>query len=628
MARDGEVLADNKSSDLLEVHYRYLQQPPDVNWLANQVRRRLPCADRRNKGKRAAAEAQIRYELDTLHERLAGLCAVDRETSRARRQRVQRRVEGIAQRVNHRAAIAPADSRGDLDASLWDQILDVIGEFLTSDSSHLATPRVIVAEELAYHVLADDLPPEIVAEIRQRAERYAGVRVRRVMRRTYPFGSLAAHTLGYTSAPEGATATDAKADSEQPGLVGRAGVELAFDAQLRGAAGQVVESLRHNGEVLGARTVRQPVPGRDVRLTLDPLLQRAAEALLDSALERRDVLSPNPSDAEAGGAIVVMDVSRGDVLAAASAPRFTPDAFARADDDAIARWLTAEGHPMFDRVSQMAIPPGSVFKAITAAALLETGAADAREQFHCQGYLRRPDRQRCAIFVRHGVGHGPVDLRGALAVSCNVYFYEAALKLGPTSLVDWARRFGFGQPTRIELPGEASGHVPSAGSWNSPEGSWRKSDVQDLAIGQGQLTATPLQIVRAMAILANGGRPVRPRLTLANAGDESRAASLGLQPQTLAALREGLERSVAAPEGTAHATVAIDGLRIAGKTGTAETGAGQPPHAWFAGYAPAEAPRVAFVVVLEHAGAGGLVAGPIARRLILRMRGLGYFSHP
>ena len=305
--------------------------------------------------------------------------------------------------------------------------------------------------------------------------------------------------------------------------------------------------------------------------------------------------------------------------------------------------------PLFDRTSRMAIPPGSTFKTLTAVALLESGTIGPQTPFSCQGYLHQPDRQRCEIYVRQGIGHGEVTLADALAQSCNVFFFHFAESMGPRPLIDWAGRFGFGQPTGVDLPGEAAGVLPCPellrGRRSFPAGvqgheqtfpettsvpvAWRTSDTQSMAVGQGSLTATPLQVVRMMAAIANGGRLVTPHVAKEGSGIRGQGSGkegrdiASLSPHTLEAIREGLRRVVADPKGTAHATVYIESLPIAGKTGTAETGGDQASHAWFAGYAPAGEPKVAFVVVLEHAGDAATAAGPVAKRLVLRMEQLG-----
>jgi penicillin-binding protein 2 len=293
----------------------------------------------------------------------------------------------------------------------------------------------------------------------------------------------------------------------------------------------------------------------------------------------------------------------------------------------------------------MMLPPGSVFKALTAVALLETGIVNPDTPVYCQGFLDTPNRHRCW----HGLAHGDVDLSDALCRSCNVYFFTAARRMGANPIIDWAERFGFGRPTGIDLPGERGGNLPAQ---QQPPGVIRQvsatstgivSDMQSdrsspymgnalgLAIGQATLTVTPLQVARLMAAVANGGYLVTPHVARSTGpalvgDDESDTVGLyeprripGLSPDTLDRVREGLRKVVANPRGTGYKRVRLEQISVAGKTGTAEVGGGQEDHAWFAGYVPADKPRIAFAVVLEHGGSGGRNAGPIARSLIEAM---------
>jgi penicillin-binding protein 2 len=279
--------------------------------------------------------------------------------------------------------------------------------------------------------------------------------------------------------------------------------------------------------------------------------------------------------------------------------------------------------------------------------LLESAALNPLEPLECKGYLDKPEHWRCAIYERSGKGHGMVTLSDALAESCNVYFFHHARRMGPLPLVDWSGRFGFGRPTGIDLPGEATGIVPNLQSIQRLEKhSWRTADTLAMSIGQGTLTVTPLQVARLLAAVANGGYLVTPHLVAdlalpeskgdrreADVGDAVGAedplhipppqAIPGLHEETLAAIREGLVRVVADPHGTGHGTIASDSIAVAGKTGTAQTGPDRADHAWFAGYVPAEQPRLAFVVVLEHAGDAAIAAGPVAKRLVQQLDRLG-----
>jgi penicillin-binding protein 2 len=623
LARDGTVLAYDRTIEAVAVHYRSLQDPPDGHWLRTTARARLSRGDRQNTQKLAAEMAKVLVERTDLMGRLAKLCGLSTQQLAARTRRIQVRVERIAASANRRRRSETAETAG------ADESWAVhIRRLLLEDPP---APRITVAEELAYHVVANDVPTAVVGEINAHLNRYPGMKIVELARRTYPYGTLAAHVLGHLGP------VDEKDLVEQPrvpqqagticlpdGLVGRMGVERQHEAVLRGRPGVAVEQTDHRGRVVASYCPREPLAGRDVVLALDPALQRTAEELLDSARQRR-VIIPGATR-PAGGAIVVMDVHDGAIRAAASTPTFDPNLFVGGESEELAVLLADKTYPLIDRVSRMAIPPGSTFKVLTAAALLQSAVVGPQESFLCRGYLHRPDQQRCEIYVRQGVGHGEVALADALAVSCNVYFFHFAGQMGPRPLVQWADRFGFGRLTGVDLPGEAAGTLPSPENIRQLEGhAWRTVDTQSMAIGQGSLQATPLQVLRMIAAVATGGHLLTPRVEKRGqnyySGEIDRFDPAFLK--VLPAIREGLQRAVSDPQGTAHATVYLPTISVAGKTGTAETGADGVSHAWFAGYVPTEAPKLAFVIVLEHAGDAAVTAGPLAKRLVLRMEQLG-----
>lgn len=607
LARDGTVLASDRTIRAVAVEYRWLQQPPDERWIQGMVRSRIAKIDRKNAAKYAAEKALFLAERDRLATRLATLCGLSAEQWRAKTRKIQTRVQGVAERVNARRGAAPVDSeRAD------DSWAARVRRLLLDEPP---SPRIVVKEELQPQVVVEDVSPAVVAEIETHAERWPATTIVELTRRAYPEGDAAAHLVGYLGQDRG------------DDVVGRTGVEKECDSLLQGEPGTAVVQADRGGRQITVYRQAEPVAGRDVKLTVDLALQRTAEELLKAAMERRKLAEKGGSatSASSGGAVVVMDVRNGAVLAAASAPRFDPNVFGRGDDGAIASLLSDPAKRLFDRTSQMAIPPGSAFKTLTAIALLESGAVGPESAIECRGYLHRPDRQRCELFVRQGVGHGRVTLRDALAESCNVYFFHFAERLGPRPLASWADRFGFGRPTGVDLPGEAAGVVPCPENIRDLEGhSWRTTDTQAMCVGQSSLMVTPLQMVRMMAAVANGGWLVTPHVVSErSAGVSESKQKLAVSSATLRTVREGLRRVVSDPKGTAHATVALESTAVAGKTGTAETGEDRASHAWFVGYAPANDPKVAFVVVLEHAGSGGTVAGPVAKRLIVRMEQLG-----
>jgi penicillin-binding protein 2 len=656
LARNGTVLACDKEILGLAVHYRWLEEPPDPQWLRWTARSRLSKKERKDPERVAAEEDRVRIERAELAARLARLSGSSAQQWRARAAQIQARVEHIADCVNrYRAESRPPEKEtggGARPAAsspepLLTRLGSSVAEALRRWMDEPPRQPITVAEELDDHVMVEDVPLALVAEIEEHPERYPCVRVVHRSRRAYRCGRLAAPVLGHLGDVAEDELSGTAQDAYHPDdRVGRMGLERQYEPLLRARRGVAVELTDRSGRVVSSYRQREPEIGRDLVLTLDPELQRAAEDLLASALERRAILDADSDPA--GGAIAVIDVHSGEILAAASAPGFDPNLFSSGREGEVESLLSDPAHPLFDRVAKMAIPPGSVFKIVAAAALLEEAAVDPAEAFLCQGYLREPDRRRCAIYTRYGIGHGEVTLTDALAESCNVYFFHHAGQLDPNTLVGWATRFGFGRRTGVDLPGEASGTLPTPATIRKLEGhAWRTADTETVAIGQGSLEVTPLQVVRMMAAIANGGLLVTPHvvrgLGLPELPDDQSTADLsqladdpiqvppprpipGLKPSTLATIRQGLERVVADPAGTAHGTVYVESIPIAGKTGTAETGAGRATHAWFAGYAPADRPKLAFVVVLEHAGDAAQTAGPVANRLVRQMQQLGYFD--
>ncbi len=633
LARDGTVLAADAHTSALALDYRWLQTPPDPDWLRRQALAPLDRRQRRDAALVRERENEITLRRADLHRRLAQLCGLADDDWQARCAAVQSQVTALADGVNdrrlarHEAQLRRAQeepSAGAGQTAWWQTIGTALAELFAPEAP--APPaRVVVAEEQERHPLVEDLPAETVAEIRAHPDDYPGVRIVELARRQYPVGTLAAHLVGHVGA---AARLGSPRLPVAPPPPGQLGIERQFESVLCGTPGLELERLDHRGKSLGIDEQRAARAGGDMRLTVDVALQSSAEGLLDAACRSRTAGTGSAEVASAiGGAIVVLDVDSGELLAAASAPRFDPQAFARGDAEALGRLLRSPRHPLVDRVTRMAIPPGSVFKTLSAIALVESQACDPDAPFECQGFLHEPDRQRCQIFRQQGIGHGSVTLSAALAESCNVYFFHHASELGPEPLVAWAARFGFGKPTGIDLPDEAPGNLPQSSS-DDPR-IQRLALAQSLAIGQGTLTATPLQVARLMAAVANGGRLVRPRIVkpaepAADAPDDSVVGRpIRIAPRTLDAVREGLRRTVADPRGTAYDSARLARVAIAGKTGTAQTAAAD--HAWFAGYAPADEPRVAIVVVLEHGGpASG--AARIARDLVTRLQRLGYLD--
>lgn len=678
LTRDGTVLAQDEQHLALAVSYRWLENPPQEAWLRRQARSKLTAAERRDAGRVAREIAQLRNERSRLHAELAALCEQDIDAWRASVARVQSRVEAIRRNVNaarRRAYLAasdtpPSDTQDESPSARPSGAGDWLRRFLVPPDDRRPPADIAVAEELEHHTIFEGLSLEAAAAIEARPDRYPGARVVQIPHRRYPQGTLAANLVGHlgrakdadsndaassnADSNDAASVDDAGAPPQATAPVGVMGIERQLETRLRGRWGEDVEVVDRAGHVLASFRRTEPARGRDVVLSINAPLQATCEQLVARALARRSTTAAG-SAAHGGGAIVVLEAHSGAILAAASGPTFSPEGFTHGDRGAVEAALADPDRPLVDRTCRMALPPGSVFKVLSAVALLESGEVRPQTAHACQGYWKQPDELRCAVYRRSGHGHGEVDLAGALACSCNVYFFEHAARAGAGPLVDWAEQFGFGQRTGVDLPNEATGRMPVIDPATADANPGRaQTAAQLLAIGQGELTATPLQVARCLAAIANGGQLVTPYIvsTLgldaslprdehSSAGAHDAAGQLfdaefpelagraprkiaGLDARHLAAVREGLERVVDDPDGTGHGSLGNSQLAIAGQTGTTQAGAGMADHAWFAGYAPADAPRVVVVVALEHAGDASVAAGPVARLVFERLAELGY----
>jgi len=669
-ARDGRIVADSivLASDVdvydVEVHYRWLQLVIDPEWLKLQVHQRLSKEERRAAELVAHAEAKVQTERTGLRDALSDLTQIPSAELTARFRKVEERVQKISDAVNRRQSGLLANAGDEVPAEDHGVLLTVaesIRGALTTPPTRIAENRIVVREEETWHPVLEDVSLAVAAVINEHPERFPGVRVVGSTRRTYPELTLAAHVVGVRT---NFRAQDLADDASIGDLthtaprVGRSGVERSYEHQLLGVAG-VRRTIRDRRQrVLSSEIVRHPVSGRDVTVTLDSRLQQLAEQLLAESLgdaprlllpavpsledsEGDKATAAEPQPIPIGGCILVMEADSGRLLAAASAPNFDLSMFI---DGSPAMWNAVNSdtrRPFVPRFTAMALPPGSTFKIVTAIAALESGTITPDMPFECHGYLTNPDEHRCMIFRLFGTTHGRVNLRTAMAQSCNVYFFDAAQRMGIEPLVQWAELLEFGRVTGVDLPFEKTGTVPhtrrSTAVANTDAARRRfERDALGLSIGQSRLTVTPLQMARLLAFVANDGWLVTPHVvsddgTARRTTDidtspyrATRKRILGIRLETLNAIRAGLQAAIEEPLGTGFKTVRLPGVSIAGKTGTAETAPGKPDHAWFTGYAPTENPRYVVVVALEHGGSGSKAAGPIARELVRSMaeRGL------
>ena len=428
--------------------------------------------------------------------------------------------------------------------------------------------------------------------------------------RVYPTSRFAAHLLGYVRE---ASDEQLKQGRYRRGeMVGQSGLERLLDEYLRGQDGGERIEVDAMGRPVRRVQATEPHAGAQVITTVDRGIQEAAERAMEGL----------------AGAVVVMDPRNGDVLAMVSTPAFEIDRFTGTiDRDAWLRVVQDPNFPLLNRTIQTQYAPGSVFKIVVAAAGLQERSITPLDRIYCNGEFHLGT----ATFKdwKEG-GHGTVDLHHAIAQSCNIFFYEAGLKIGGAAIVKYAGAFGFGQPTAIDLPGEKSGLLPRPQSVRSRQGktmAFPPGETVNMSIGQGTVLVTPMQIARFMAAVSNGGVLWRPRLVQRVErqdqvvwSDQGQVAGhVELSPVVWAFLRQSLW-AVVNDNGTG-AAAKIPGLDIAGKTGTAQMIAkskaekGQD-HAWFAAFAPVKAPEVVVVVLVERGGKGGQVAAPIARKIL------------
>ena len=417
-----------------------------------------------------------------------------------------------------------------------------------------------------------------------------------VWRRTYPAGAMAANVLGYVGEISEEELKASAADEYFGGdLVGKAGIERAYEKELRGEAGEEAIEVDARGRKVRVLDSRAAAKGTDLRLTLDMGVQKLATELLK----------------DYKGAIVAMDVKTGAVLALASSPTYDNNPLAWGVSGK--EWnsiVNDPARPMIDRCIAGVYPPASTFKAFMSIAALEENVITGSTSFTCSGAIRLANRTfRC---WRRG-GHGSMNMQSALQNSCDVFFYQVGMRMGIERLLKWARRFHLGEPTGIDLPGESAG-VIAGPEWKRKrfKESWYQGDTVNYSIGQGYLLMTPLQIARLYAATANGGKLVTPHLHNLNYKDP---VDLHLTPGNLALVQKGLDNVVRRGTG---ASAGKFGVSVAGKTGTAQNAHGDD-HALFAGYAPAEAPQYVVVAIVEAGKHGSSVTSPIVGELLAHM---------
>lgn len=448
------------------------------------------------------------------------------------------------------------------------------------------------------------LEPAALPAISELMGRSRGLSLKQLSTRSYPLGDLASHALGYVREEE--------LEGAEPGrlkTVGVDGLEASYDARLRGVEGTRLQLVSATGVPLGLLSETAPIDGEDLRSSLDLELQKAAEEALEAAASRLQGRALRR--AEAPGVALLMDARSGELLVMATRPGYDPSLFL-SGDRRLEQLLSDPDAPLMNRALAGLYPPASTFKLVTAAAVLEHHPEWADQSYTCQG-SRTIGETVFHCFVT--TGHGQLSFDESIAVSCDTVFYDLATRLTPQQLVGTAKRLGFGAVTGIDLPGESAGHLPDPKTRQREGRSWYAGDSANFGIGQGATLATPLQVLTATARLL-GNPKLRPSM-LARP-EQQELAPLRPDPK-LMPIWEGARGAVA--YGTA-ASVRVEGLELAGKTGTAEapTTAQNPHglnHTWFVAWAPARAPEVVALAFFEGSGGyGGEVTGPVVEEML------------
>lgn len=444
--------------------------------------------------------------------------------------------------------------------------------------------------------------------------------------RTYPFGELFAHLVGYVAAPAEAD-LDGDPMLQLPGIrIGRAGLERAHDLALRGRAGQVQLEVNVVGRVIRELDRQEGTPGQDVTTTLDAGLQAAVAKRIESD----------------SAAVVVLDARNGEVMAMASSPAFDPNIFTEGVSAAQWRaWTTNRRNPLVNKAVSGLYAPGSTFKMVVALAAMEGRFVTPGERVFCPGVTLLGDSKfHC---WKRG-GHGHLDMREAIKQSCDCYFYEVARRVGIDRIAAMSRRFGLGVELEFELPGARTGLVPTREWKRATQGvAWQQGETLVHGIGQGFTQTTPLQLAVMTARMVNGGRAIQPHLTRAIGGQLVRGHKpedwpmMGIPDTQLRLMLDSMSGVVNERGGTAWASrlPAELGAAMGGKTGTtqvrritmAERERGlrrqeDLPHEWrhhalFVGFAPVENPVYALSVIVEHGGGGSAAAAPVARDVLI-----------
>ncbi|MGQ9661648.1 MAG: penicillin-binding protein 2 [Kiritimatiellia bacterium] len=501
----------------------------------------------------------------------------------------------------------------------WDNTIDQVEASLDRLAKVIGLPRGVSREAIRNHIRRRlplplvawrDLAEEAVARWAAHAQEFPGVDLMVEPLRHYPKGTVAAHVVGYVGRGALNEKEEKEVDFYLPEMQGKCGVERAFDVELAGRPGASLIRVDASGFKHEEIERRNPKNGADLYLTIDVRIQEIVAAALQGT----------------NGAAVVLDPRNGEVLALVSTPAFDPNELSLGISPEQWRALaTNADQPLFNRALSGTYPPGSTFKPLIAIAAMENHKATAETTFTCQGTFEIGDQ---TLACWQPVGHGTIALRKALEQSCNSYFFQLALLTNYERIYHMAEALGFGRKTGIGLLEEKAGLLPDE-KWKMRKlgEPWRAGDTCNLAIGQGFLLATPIQMALFCATIANGGHVYRPHIVLHPRQDAEIVNEMCWSSETIAVVQGGMYDAVNAETGTGKRARA-ERMAVAGKTGSAEYGsrAQSLKYAWMIAFAPFEHPCYALALVIEQATAGGVDAAPRIRFIMERLADLSGHS--
>lgn len=488
--------------------------------------------------------------------------------------------------------------------------------------------------------IAKNVPREVIAQISEKNADFPGITITTDSQRKYNYGTLASHIIGYIGKINETEYNENSDIYENDDYVGRTGIEASFEDYLRGIDGKEEIEMSVDGTVTGETTTSEAKQGSTVVLTIDAALQEVAENALKDNIEKiKNGGFSSTYDAK-GGAVVVMDVKAGEVLAMASYPDYEPNDWVGGISQSNYNKIK-ENNALFNKAISGSYAPGSIYKMVTAVAGLETGAISIDEKINDTGIYTYGNKSwKCWYYTDYHRGHGYLNVSGAIQHSCNYFFYETARRMGIDNLVKYAKYFGLGEKTGIELPSETAGTLASKETSEKLGKTWNGGDVLNAAIGQGDNDFSPLQMVKYISMIANGGNKVKPTIikTILNADGTEASKSeiekyskeklgiadnnqedITINQENLKVVLEGMKSVTDETGGTAYNIFKNFDIEVGGKTGSAE--AGKDVNAWFAGIAPYNDPEIAVVVLVENGGHGNYTA-EVAREIIAEYFGM------